>query len=252
VPIDLVGGVSMGAIIAGMFAMEPSGASLYAELGRRFLARNPANDWTIPMASLIRGRKTARLLRSVFGDIRIEELPIPFYCTSVDLINRQTVVHRSGSLAEAVLASVSIPGLFPPVPARDGRLLIDGGVVDNLPIAVMTADAGGPVIASDVSRVTGAEALAVSSSTLLARTLRRAVTGTPTPLPPLPDTIVRCMNFATADTTVAAREHASLVIIPDVADIDLLDWRRLPTMRAAGATAARLALRDRADLSAQG
>src|SRR5581483_3924455 len=84
-------------------------------------------------------------------DLTIEELATPFFTLSADLVSSGLVVHRRGSLAEAVGAGMSIPGLMPPVP-HAGRLLVDGGVLDNLPVDAMAESTEGPIVAVDVAR----------------------------------------------------------------------------------------------------
>jgi NTE family protein len=178
--------------------------------------------------SLIRGRKAAGMLDEGFGDIRIEELALPFFCVSADLVRRELVVHRTGRVADAVLASLSIPGVFPPVVDRHGRLLADGGVIDNLPVREMASAGEGPVVAVDVTGVAAGSRRVRRGGRLAPPrdALRRRVTGTETPLPRLSETIVRCMTLASTHTVDAGRKHADLVIAPDVAGIGMLDWRR--------------------------
>ncbi|MGE3288392.1 MAG: patatin-like phospholipase family protein [Pseudonocardia sp.] len=88
-----------------------------------------------------------RGLHRLFGDQRIEELPVEFSCVSTDLVRRELVVHRRGRLADALRAATTVPGLAPPV-AAGGRLLVDGGLLDGLPVVAMAAG-DGPVVAVD-------------------------------------------------------------------------------------------------------
>lgn len=108
-------------------------------------------------------------LRAAFGLDPIEVLTLPFFCVSADLVRAETVVHQQGSLWKALLASVSIPGLLPPVAVGD-QLLVDGGVLNNLPVDVMADTGEGPVVAVDVMRpFTGRRAAPAAT-----RSLRRA------------------------------------------------------------------------------
>ena len=152
VRIDRVGGVSMGALVAGTVAMEMDDTTMLQTFSRSSIDQNPSGDYTLPAYSRIRGLRTRRLLAEAFGDTAIERLPVRFFCVSTDLNSRAPVVHRMGSLPEAIFASLALPGVFPSVPTPDGRVLVDGGVLDNLPVETMAADAEGPVIAVDVSR----------------------------------------------------------------------------------------------------
>src|SRR6476619_8006587 len=98
--------------------------------------RAPFSDYTLPRYALIRARRAESMLRRVFEDVFVEELPRPLFTVSADLLSGQMVVQREGSLVEAVGASMAIPGLAPPVP-HGAQLLIDGGVLNNLPIDLM-------------------------------------------------------------------------------------------------------------------
>src|SRR3954452_3729606 len=147
---DRVGGVSLGALIAAGAATDIGTEAVY-EIFERAIATNPTNDFAVPAFSLIRGAKTRRLLYDAFGDRLIEELPLRFFSLSCDLIAREPVVHRAGPVIDAVYPSLAIPGVFPPVATTSGRLLVDGGVLDNLPVATMARSGEGPIVAVDVT-----------------------------------------------------------------------------------------------------
>src|SRR3954451_6250590 len=149
--VDRLGGCSMGAFIAGTAALGLDSDQIRTVCHDELVRRSPFSDWTLPRVALIRSRRAERMLTRVFGDLQVEELPRPLYTVSADLLSSQTVVHRRGALLEAVGISMSIPGLVPPV-ARQGRLLVDGGVLNNLPVDLMHDTAEGPIVAVDVAR----------------------------------------------------------------------------------------------------
>src|ERR1700678_831910 len=136
VPFDHLGGTSMGAIIAAGLAHEWSIEELTERMRTVFVTHNPLNDFTLPLIALVRGKKASTMLMTNFGDIRIEELPKPFFCVSSDLTTGRIHEHRSGTLWRALRASVALPGILPPV-TYHGHLLVDGGVMNNLPVDVM-------------------------------------------------------------------------------------------------------------------
>ncbi|MCP6726271.1 hypothetical protein NL526_29880, partial [Klebsiella pneumoniae] len=76
-----------------------------------FVTSNPINDFTLPFIALVRGKKVSNLLRHHFGEVRIEELPRPFFCVSSDLTSGRIHVHRGGPLWRALRASVALPGI---------------------------------------------------------------------------------------------------------------------------------------------
>ena len=162
------------------------------------------------------------------------------------------MVHRLGPVADAVYPSLAIPGIFPPVATGDGRLLVDGGVLDNLPVQTMAKAGEGPVIAVDVTGRGGqfrSRQRPVVSR--LAGPLRRALTGNPAGIPRLGETIMRTVAVGSVDTLAAARLHADLVITPAVDGIGLMEWKALPRVREIGRRAARDALAAEPDLIAR-
>lgn len=146
IPIDIVGGTSMGAIIGGLVAMQFDAQKMYAACKQylKFL------DYTLPIASMIKGGKIRSLLESIFGERRIEDLWLPYFCVATNLTQADQVVHRRGSVAAAIRSSISIPGILLPC-YHDGDLLVDGALLNNLPVNIMrSVFKGNTLIAVDV------------------------------------------------------------------------------------------------------
>jgi predicted acylesterase/phospholipase RssA/CRP-like cAMP-binding protein len=235
---DRVGGASLGALVAAAAATDMGPEEMYEAFERQF-ARNPTRDPSLPVFSVIRGVRTRRLLEESFGTTRIEELPLRFFCVSCDLIAREPMVHRSGPIVDAVHASLAIPGMFPPVRTPAGRLLVDGGVLDSLPVETMARLGEGPVIAVDVTGIRGEVGRRRRPRlALLGGAVRKALTGSEAEIPRLGETIMRTVMIGSVDTVAAAREHADMVISPSVEGVGLLDWRSIARMRELGRRAA--------------
>ena len=150
IDIDYVAGCSIGGIIGAGVAADWSYAQMVENYRRCFVDTNPLSDWTLPLVSLRGGRKVSRLLREAFGETRdIEDLPLPFFCVSSNLTGGALEVHEHGLLWRWLRASCAIPGVLPPVFAG-GRVLVDGGVIDNLPVAELRKRLNGEIIAVDV------------------------------------------------------------------------------------------------------
>ncbi len=164
VPIDFVGGSSIGSIIAAGVAMGWSDEEMRMRYRRSFVDTNPVNDYTFPFVALTRGRKVSRLLEREYGDVHIEDLRQPYFCISTNLTAGRALEHRSGRLSEALRASVAIPGVMPPV-YRGGDVLVDGAAVNNLPVDIMHSHAPGLVIGSDVGADRFAPIAAAAAST---------------------------------------------------------------------------------------
>jgi predicted acylesterase/phospholipase RssA len=149
IEVDLIGGTSMGSLIGGGYAMD-RGPDEYLELAEQFANPKRLFDYTLPFTSLMASKKVTRVMREVFGDIRIEDLWRPFFCVASNLTRAEAVIDRTGPLWEAVRASIAIPGIFTPI-LRGNDVLVDGGAMNNFPVDVMVRlSEGGPVIGSNV------------------------------------------------------------------------------------------------------
>ena len=146
--IDAVAGTSMGALVGGAYAMNRSSPAAEAT-ARRFGDPSRIVDRTLPLVAIARSRGVTRLLRELFGETRIEDLPTPFFCVSANLSRARPELHDRGPLWRAVRASSAIPGVFSPI-LQDGDLLVDGGVMNNFPVDLARSRFGdGPLIASN-------------------------------------------------------------------------------------------------------
>ncbi|MEO8300531.1 MAG: patatin-like phospholipase family protein, partial [Rhizomicrobium sp.] len=152
VPFDQLGGTSMGAIIAAGLAREWGLEEMRERMRAVFVNDNPLSDYTLPLIAIVRGKKVSARLREHFDEVCIEELPLPFFAVSSDLTTGRIHIHRDGTLWRALRASVALPGILPPV-THHGHLLVDGGVMNNLPVDVMREQAlgAGPIIACDIT-----------------------------------------------------------------------------------------------------
>jgi predicted acylesterase/phospholipase RssA len=149
---------------------------------------------------------------------------------STDLITRTRVVHRRGLLADAVGASARLPVLLPPIPQDDGRLLVDGGVLDNLPVDLLTERDEGPVVAVNI---------AMGGSGGGGQGGRR--TGRPR-VPALGETLLRTMMIGSGGAVAAARARGAWVVTPPTLGVGLLEFHQLDRMIEAGRFAARALL----------
>jgi predicted acylesterase/phospholipase RssA len=150
IPIDMVGGTSAGGMISALFAMGFSWEAMRDAMRRQLVDSGMFRKYTLPIVSLIAANPPDSAARQVYGDTQIEDLLTSFFCVSCNLSTGGTVVHRRGSVWRAVRATVSLPGILVPV-VEKRHLLVDGGVVDNLPATIMKELCGGPVIVVNVS-----------------------------------------------------------------------------------------------------
>lgn len=230
VPVDMVGGSSIGAIMAigpGMGWTAEESRLIATEQFRKIF------DYTIPAVSVLKGKRTSDKLRALLGDVDIADLWIPYYCVSTNLTTAGAHYHDRGRLADAIRASIAIPGVFPPVP-YDGQLLVDGGILDNVPVDEMRRrNPNGRILAVDVAAADGPTAdhdygLSMSGSRALYERLRGS------PPPSLLATLVR-------SSLIASVRDRDRVVRDKVADLYLdvtVDGVGLLEFSAAGHTAA--------------
>jgi NTE family protein len=149
IPVDWLGGSSIGAVFAALRAFDWTTERVSAEARRVFVKENPLGDYTLPLVSLLRGRRLQRVMRRHF-DVAIEDLPIPYFCVSSHLDRGEATVHERGPLWRAIRASVALPGVLPPA-VVDGHLAVDGALLNNLPVDLMKERPVGRVIGVDLS-----------------------------------------------------------------------------------------------------
>lgn len=218
-PIDFVGGASMGAIIAAGIALEWSDAEMDQRIRKAFVDSNPLDDWNLPVVSLAKGHKVDARLREHFGDVEICDLKRPFFCLSSNLGNGRPHVHRAGKLREALRASIAIPGLLPPV-VRGNDILVDGAVFTNFPAQQMRAFHRGPVVGIDVTRAQGLDPADFLDPPSFFGWARRYGLKS---LPPIASLLMRAATVSVADNRDIGRSAADLLILPDTR-VDIRDW----------------------------
>ncbi len=240
VVIDRVGGVSMGAFIGGLLAAGHDSHAIDACCYEEWVRRNPINDYTLPRTALTKGQKGRAMLERVFGDVRIEELDRAFYCASADLRNSSLVIDRDGPLYLAVGCSMALPLIAPPQ-LRAERVLIDGSLLDNLPLAPMTLTGEGPVVAIDIK---GGEEHPRQDAVNIDDRARESGGKRGVRVPSLPGTISRIALLSSSNTSEAARLHADFKIEVRVSGVGLLEFHQIDEARAAGRRAASRALEE--------
>ncbi|TGM69614.1 phospholipase [Leptospira levettii] len=136
IPIDMIGGTSAGALMASIYALGNDAPSLERIAKALMSDKKTLNDYTIPVVSLIRGKKFNTVIKSFVGETMIEDLWLPYFAVATSLSKAQKVIIDRGPLWKALRASASIPGILPPF-FENNELLVDGAMLDNIPGAVM-------------------------------------------------------------------------------------------------------------------
>ncbi len=228
---DIMGGTSAGSAMVAAFALGSSPEEVDDAIHDIFVANRAMKRYTLPRYSLLDHAHFDTQLRRYFGGIDIEDLWLPFYAVSTNLSSYRLHVHRQGDLWTAVRASASIPVLLPPIYTAEGEMLVDGALLDNVPIGAMHDLKSGPnVVVSfllpEMERF-NVDYDALPSRSLLMRAainpLRRAR------LPEAPGLATVLMRSLMANRQDYQRHIGSddiLLVPPIAADIGFLDWHR--------------------------
>ena len=219
IPIDMIAGTSVGAVIGALYVQGISIGrmkSLSVELSYKRLM--PLVDLTLPKTGLIGGKKIREWLKLVFGsDIKFGDLVIPFACVATDIMTGEEVVISQGSVVDGVRASISVPGLFV-IAKLGGRYLVDGGLVNPVPVSVLKRMGADFVIAVNVIPdinahdgtrwIGGGERLKEPKE------------------PNIISVIMQSIYIGTHSLAKASLEGADVVIQPQVAHIGPTDFRQ--------------------------
>ncbi|KAG5652577.1 hypothetical protein H0H81_004537 [Sphagnurus paluster] len=153
IPIDHIAGTSIGALIGGLYARE---GDLISSAGRaKQFSGRMGNIWrilsdvTYPIVAYTTGHEFNRSIFKAFYDLHIEDMWLPYFCNTTNIITSRMEIHETGYAWRFIRASMSLVGLLPPL-CDNGNLLVDGGYIDNLPVAAMFSMGASQVFACDV------------------------------------------------------------------------------------------------------
>jgi predicted acylesterase/phospholipase RssA len=239
VPVDFIGGASFGALIAAAVARGDDGGSIRESIQRLLVDRRRPLDMTAPATALTGGKRIVAMLQDGFGETQIEDLWRRFFCVSSNLTKARVRVHTTGPIWQALRASISIPGLFPPVNSGDGDVLVDGAVMNNLPVDVMKSlSDGGPVLAVNLRGEfpLRAEDLprhgVLSGWKIYGRRLNPLAEALS--LPGIIDVMLRTTEVGSVLSSKTMEQRADVVFHPQVDDVGLLDFSAMDRLIDAG------------------
>ena len=224
---DIVAGTSIGALVGAAYAMGELARLEEFVLGLRIPDVIGFMDLGFS-GGVLKGDRLMDHFRRGAADRPIEALPMPFAAVATSLRNGAEVWLRSGSTLDAVRASIAVPGLFAPV-RRGGALLVDGGLVNPVPVSLARAMGAEVVIAVDLG------------SDVMGRRFRGSAAGLSPeePMPSIPDVLAACMDIVNVRVARSrlAGEPPDLVVAPRLAGMRLLDFHRAQEAIAEGARA---------------
>jgi NTE family protein len=188
---------------------------------RAFVDSSPLDDIAFPMIALTHGDKVRERLTEHFGERCISDLWLPFFCLSANLTTGVYQLHRTGLVREALRASISLPGILPPV-TIDKNVLVDGAVMKNFPADLMRAIQLGPIVGIDVGRGRSIEAEDVQPPASFWRWL---ISGDWRRGPPIVSVLIRSATVRSGAELVVAHQATDVLVQPDVDEIEIRDWK---------------------------
>lgn len=243
VTVDWVGGCSIGAIMGAVIANDWGVDAATVMARSAFVDGKPFSDYTIPVISLIRGRRMEKLLKQ-YMDSKVEDLPIPFFCVSCNLDKGSLNVHKSGSLPAVLRASAALPGIIPPAVVNN-ELTIDGAVLNNIPVDIMKQQLVGNIIAVDLSsqkkHVTEYDAIPSPWAILRNRILPF---GKKYRLPGLTTLMLKATEMGSLNRVRQLGSQADLLLNPPVRQFGMTEVKSFDRIVEAGYVYSKTELRD--------
>ncbi|HVE14415.1 MAG TPA: patatin-like phospholipase family protein [Elusimicrobiota bacterium] len=227
-PVDVVAGTSMGAVVGSLYA-SGIGMDALREIPRDLRLSSGSNYSRVRLLglllseSLLSTENLEDVLKEKIGDLRFDQIGKPFACVAMDIRTGERIIFREGPLAPAVRSSMNLPGIFKPVLYRH-RYLVDGGVVDYVPV--------------DAARLLGADWVIAS---VTEGDFSRALPGS------VLSTLQQVIDIRGAILSRQQRNEADMVIEPAVGELEYYDVERAKEAMTAGIVAARAGLDEAKD-----
>ena len=234
IPIDFVGGASMGAVIGAGVALGWTLDEMDTRVRKAFVETSPLDDIAVPLIAMTQGEKVRQRLAEHFGEVDIADLWLPFFCVSSNLTAGAYQMHRRGDLARALRASISLPGVLPPV-TDGGNVLVDGAVMKNFPADIMRSVQLGPIVGVDVTRGRSISAKDVFRPPSFWKWLW---SGEWRSGPPIVGLLMRAATVSSGRDLAASREASDVLITPKLEGVDIRNWRAYEPAVEAGYAAA--------------
>lgn len=247
VPIDAVGGASMGAIVGALCASGLDAAAIERHLRDEYVEHNDY-DYTLPIVALSSAAGSVRRMKRLYGDRSIEDLPLRYFCMATNLSRAEPAALDRGPVWRCVRTSASLPGLLPPI-ADGGDLFVDGGLLDNLPADVMRQHGAGIVIGVDVTPGVDLRTSEEGHASMSGwSALWRRMTSRRPPFPSVVDIMSRTALIGCIRDAARMRAECDLYIAPRVEAYGMSDFGAIDRLVSAGYDAAHSAVEARTDL----
>ncbi|MFY0643517.1 MAG: cyclic nucleotide-binding domain-containing protein [Bacteroidia bacterium] len=231
IPIDIVGGTSIGSIFSGALALDFTYDYMYENVDHDISKNNPLNDYTFPFVALLKGKKMRKMLAKHFS-VPIEHSWKNFFAVAANLSTSKTEIMQEGLMNKSIESSISIPGILPPSLYRNS-LLIDGGVLNNLPSDIMNQLYHGHIISVDVVS-TKPRSIAHNYKVGNWQYLKNLISGSRKNfVPNTMGTVMKAVTLASAERAEEKEKVSDIYIKPRVKK-GFLAWKAIKTFETEG------------------
>jgi predicted acylesterase/phospholipase RssA/CRP-like cAMP-binding protein len=228
IPIDMVGGTSMGGVIACNYALGWNYDRIFDAHYKEFKFNNPFTDYTLPLYSLLKCQKLDDVLMRYFKDHTMEDLWINCFVVSSSLTTNCLVVHEHGLIRDNVRASVALPGITTPA-IQDNQFLVDGGILNNLPGDIMKKRCQGKVIGVNVNEESVFTPNLARFPTPSRRIIQRLnpFEKEPNAPPGILELLSRCIVLSSEHHLGEMKKNLDFYMVPPVGDYNTLDFEKV-------------------------
>lgn len=226
ITVDYVSGCSFGAVVGALHARGEDYASIVKIIGKYFGGiRQKIFDPRLPVTSFYKGQNMEKMIREAFGDQKIEDLLIPFVTSAVDLLTGKEYIFDKGPIWEAIVATMSLPGIFPPRRYGD-MLLADGGILNNVPDNLIRAKGASLIVSANVSPLEDTEMVSLFEPVRLVQKFSLKRWWDKVTHPPILKIITRAVNLEGRELIRLRSKNMDFVVNYKLDGFSVFDFRR--------------------------
>ena len=207
IKIQCISGTSIGALIASLYACDLDGVTIEKLLTKQ--SWFDISQISLSRLGILSNQKLGKFVDKHVGSKHFDETHIPLAIVASDLIEGEKIILNEGKIADAVMASTSIPGIFSPV-TIDDRVLVDGGITENLPLSPLKSFGCETIVGVDLTNIKNTDPKNIF------------------------DVLMNAFNIAQHNTAKLQQEDADIVITPNLSQFNFVDTKQIPDLIAIG------------------
>lgn len=230
IPVDIIGGTSIGSMIGAMIALDHDVDEISRKARLDISEKNPLDDYTLPLIALLKGKRMQKTVDKYFS-FKTENTWKNFLCIATNITHNRQEVIETGNLNQAIASSISIPGILPPVPV-DNSFLVDGGVLNNLPVDEVRKAYKGYYITIDLNSENINE-IELNYAISNKQVIKNIFNIDPKYIPTIMNVIMKCVSLSSV-TKIAEMSNLSDLYINPKINYSFLNWKEMDGIAKCG------------------